>query len=149
MIAACFFSSSFKVSQTLTKITPSPLVMKRRVTNRGWIKHREYLCETKIEHSFKHLIGAKNPQNCSQRLPTSHHQDSLRKKTLSFSYLQRRHLVRVLGSGERAGGGQERAVPGVALGSAAGPEEAARRLSEPAPRSWAGPLNFRKFILYH
>jgi hypothetical protein len=58
--------------------------------------------------------------------------------------------VRVLGSGERSDGGQERAVPGVASGSEAGPDsEAARRLSEPAPRSWAGPLNFRKFILYH
>ncbi len=62
----------------------------------------------------------------------------------------------VLGSEERAGGGQEPAdpgvalgpaAPGVALGSVAGPEEAARRLSEPAPRSWAGPLNCRKFIL--
>ncbi len=72
-------------------------------------------------------------------------QDSLiNEKTLQFSYLQRRHLVRVLGSGERAGGGQERAVPGVAPGpavpgaapgSVVGPEEAARRLSEPAPRS--------------
>jgi hypothetical protein len=64
--------------------------------------------------------------------------------------------VMVLGSGERADGGQERAVPrvapgpavpGLASGSVAGPEEAARRLSEPAPRSWAGSLNFRKFIL--
>jgi hypothetical protein len=67
--------------------------------------------------------------------------------------------VRALGSGERADGGQERAVPGVAPGpavpqvapgSAAGPDsEAARRLSELALRSWAGPLNCRKFILYH
>ncbi len=53
----------------------------------------------------------------------------------------------VLGSGERMGGGKEPAVPGVASGSAVGPVEAARRLSEPAPRIWAGPLNFRKFIL--
>jgi hypothetical protein len=94
-----------------------------------------------------------------QQVTANTGQDSLiNEKTLQFSYLQRRHLVRVLGSGVRADGGQERAVqglapgpavPGLASGFVAGPEEAVRRLSEPAPRSWAGPLNCRKFVLYN